>query len=368
MLSNKFTLSWFGRSVSLQSCFPEIKSEASGCKSPEDNDISIDIEHFNKDSTSVHEAEHGISPASPSDNLFVASMPSEINGPCSSSSRTQNSAVHLLQIDSNASSVLQVEGCSYRSIRQVDTCYSSKSQGTTEAKTQMSNGLTSRFPLATVPISGEISGEINGRGCRTYVILYLAALKGDWEIAEEFLYSNPEALRTSITRGSETALHIAAGSRHTRFVEELVKLMRPEDLALQNKVGNTALCFAAASGITKIAEVMVNKNRKLPSIRGSKGALPLYMASLLGHRDMVWYLYSVTEEEILTEEDRIGLLIATITANLFDVALDVIQKHPELATARDGNGDTALHVLARKPSAFLSGNQHRIYQRFLYSC
>ncbi|KAL6973931.1 hypothetical protein U1Q18_028115 [Sarracenia purpurea var. burkii] len=130
--------------------------------------------------------------------------------------------------------------------------------------------------------------------------------------------------------------------------------MRPEDLALQNKVGNTALCFAAASGITKIAEMMANTNRKLSSIRGNKGALPLYMASLLGHRDIVWYLYAVTEEEVLTEEDRIGLLIAAITANLFDVTWDIIQKHPELATTHDENGDTALHVLARKPSAFLS--------------
>ena len=121
-------------------------------------------------------------------------------------------------------------------------------------------------------------------------------------------------------------LHIAAGARHTRFVEELVKLMRPEDLTVQNKVGNTALCFAAASGIRKIAEVMVNKNKELPSIRGSKGALPMYMATLLGHKDMVRYLYSVTDEEVVTEEDRIGLLIAAITANLFGQWLSIMPK------------------------------------------
>ena len=101
------------------------------------------------------------------------------------------------------------------------------------------------------------------------------------------------------------------------FVEELVLLMKPDDLALQNKVGNTALCFAAASGITRIAEVMVDKNMGLPMIRGSNGATPLYMAALVGHRDMVKYLSSVTDEEILTKEDRIGLLVAAITANLF---------------------------------------------------
>ncbi|KAI8007821.1 hypothetical protein LOK49_LG07G02796 [Camellia lanceoleosa] len=133
----------------------------------------------------------------------------------------------------------------------------------------------------------------------------------------DFLEFNPLALRARITRNSETALHIAAGARHTRFVEKLINLMKPKDLALQNKVGNTALCSAAAFRIRQIAEVMVNKCKTLPSIRGSKGALPLYMAALLGHKDMILYLYSVTEEEIINEEDRIGLLIATITSNLF---------------------------------------------------
>ncbi|KAK1560493.1 hypothetical protein Q3G72_027229 [Acer saccharum] len=123
--------------------------------------------------------------------------------------------------------------------------------------------------------------------------------------------------------------------------------MTSEDLTLQTNVGNTALCFAAASGVKKIAEVMVNKNRKLPSIRGSKGATPLCMAALLGHREMVWYLYSLTNEEDQNEKDRIELLVAVINAGLYDVALDLIQHHPTLVVARDGNGETALHVFVK---------------------
>ncbi|XP_057511605.1 ankyrin repeat-containing protein NPR4-like isoform X1 [Actinidia eriantha] len=377
-ISKKFALSRFGRSRSLQSCFPEMKSaEGSGRKSPEDDDVSISIEQtFDdttyKESNSPQKADDDISPASPSGNPSVASVPSEMNAPFLSISDTLKSRIPMLQIDSNASTVPQAGGSDTdvslnQSMRQVGNGYSSMCQGTNcDAETHMEDSFTS-FQLGTMPYSGVISGEIRGTGLKTYVVLYLAALKGDWEIAKQFLNVNPQAACARITRGSETALHIAAGARHTRFVEELVKLMRPEDLAVQNKVGNTALCFAAASGIRKIAEVMVNKNNKLPSIRGSKGALPIYMATLLGHKDMVWYLYSVTAGEGVTEEDRISLLIAAITANLFDVALDIIQQQPQLATARDGNGDTALHILARKPSAFLSGNQLRIWQRCLYS-
>ncbi|KAF5938170.1 hypothetical protein HYC85_025676 [Camellia sinensis] len=40
-----------------------------------------------------------------------------------------------------------------------------------------------------------------------------------------------------------------------------------------------------------------------------------------------------------------------------NVALDILKHYPQLAMARDGNGETALHVLARKPSAFTGGSR-----------
>lgn len=147
--------------------------------------------------------------------------------------------------------------------------------------------------------------------------LYQAALKGDWARAKAFIIRRPEALTARITKGWERALHIAAGAKQIKFVEELVELMDPPELAIQNKFGNTALCFAAASGITRIAEVMVAKNNHLPMVRGSKGVTPLHMAALLGYRDMVWYLFSVTDPQCLTKEDYVGLIIATISTDLY---------------------------------------------------
>lgn len=161
-----------------------------------------------------------------------------------------------------------------------------------------------------------MAGEVSS-GFRTNAPLYLAALSGDWDVAERIFESDHQAVRARITRAQETPLHIAAGARHLTFVENLVRMMTPADLALRNKVGNTALCFAAVSGVTKIAEVMVNKNNRLPLIRGSEGATPLHMATLLGHREMVWYLYNKTDSNRLTDEDHHGLLIAAITSDLF---------------------------------------------------
>nr|KJB67052.1 hypothetical protein B456_010G171900 [Gossypium raimondii] len=191
-------------------------------------------------------------------------------------------------------------------------------------------------------------------------------MKGDWGKAKEFLNIHPGAANVRITNRLETALHIAVRAGHIGFVEEVVKLMSVSDLERRDKSSNTALFVAAASGITRIAEVMVKKNKLLPGLRGNKGVTPLCIAAQKGHRDMVWYLYNVTAAEYLNQEDYIGLLIATITTDLFDVALCLIQHNPELAILRDSNGETALHVLARKPTAFSSKNELGIWEMFIY--
>ncbi|XP_059634110.1 ankyrin repeat-containing protein ITN1-like [Cornus florida] len=194
-----------------------------------------------------------------------------------------------------------------------------------------------------------------------YVSLYQAALAGNWDKAKKFIDSNPDALTARITKGCETALHIAAGAKQTEFVAELVNLMETKDLALKNKSEKTALCFAAASGITRIAKMMVRKNNDLPKVKA------LHTAASLGYRDMVQFLYSVTNTEDLGKEDYIRLLFATINSEMYDVALDILLPLPELAIERDSNGETILHVLARKPSAFYGTSQLGIWQRCMHS-
>ncbi|GLT59931.1 hypothetical protein SLA2020_327240 [Shorea laevis] len=222
-------------------------------------------------------------------------------------------------------------------------------------------------PLPTLSSLHLTAGNRTSTRLTLYAPLYQAALKGDWGKAKEFLNMHPGALNVRITKGWDTVLHVAAGAKHTGFVEEVIKMLSPVDLELRNNDHNTVLCIAAASGITKIAELMVNKNKFLPGMRGNKGVTPLYIAALFGHRDMVWYLYKLTADDDLTQEDYIGLLIAAISTDLFDVALCVIQRHPELAIIRDRNGETALHVLARKPSAFTGKRELGIWGKFIYS-
>ncbi|KAK7816919.1 ankyrin repeat-containing protein itn1 [Quercus suber] len=173
----------------------------------------------------------------------------------------------------------------------------------------------------------------------------------------------PSIVRVAITRKWETALHIAAAAKRTAFVKELVERMNEEDLALKNKDDNTAICFAAASGIVEIAKVMVGKNRNLPMIQGNKGMRPIYMAALFGHRNMVSYLYPVTNFGSLAREEQISLFLGTISADLYDLALKILEEDRSLAYARDTNGETALHVLARKPSTIANKSFEWIYHK-----
>lgn len=51
-----------------------------------------------------------------------------------------------------------------------------------------------------------------------------------------------------------------------------------------------------------------------------------------------------------------------------DLALTILEKDQSLATAQDAKGETALHVLARKPSTIANTSQLSIWKRSINSC
>uniref|UniRef100_A0A7N2MWI9 Ankyrin repeat-containing protein n=1 Tax=Quercus lobata TaxID=97700 RepID=A0A7N2MWI9_QUELO len=155
------------------------------------------------------------------------------------------------------------------------------------------------------------------------VLLYQAAFKGNWKEAKAPLDLYPHMVRDPITEGGDTALHIAAATNHPNFVRELLKLMKKEELEIKNKYGQTALYLAAASGNVIIAEEMVEKNNKLTLTHiesGKRKFTPLHIAALLGHREMVSFLFAETSFEYLSPEERIELLVATISNDLFGMS------------------------------------------------
>ncbi|XP_040363028.1 ankyrin repeat-containing protein At5g02620 isoform X2 [Rosa chinensis] len=209
----------------------------------------------------------------------------------------------------------------------------------------------------------------------TCVPLNKYALKGNWEAAKLILETKPSLLTTSsITRGGDTLLHVAAGARQVHFVEKLVEMMEvlngmekcSQDLALRDTNGNTAFSIAAAAGSIEIVDIMIKKNKYLPIIPGGEGMTPLYMAALLGQSVMADYLYSRTKE-MLGEADRKSLFLTCIDNGLYDLARRMLENDRALAKVLNRNEETALHILSRMPSEFTSQSPG-MWSRLITSC
>ncbi|KAK1563772.1 hypothetical protein Q3G72_032648 [Acer saccharum] len=185
------------------------------------------------------------------------------------------------------------------------------------------------------------------------VMLQSAAVNGNQKKVREFLKDgDPSIIRSAITRGHETLLHVATGAKQTALVKMVMGHMQTNDLMLQDRNGNTAFCFAAAVGATKIAEMMLDRNGQLATFRGSQNKTPLYMAVLFRQKKMAEKLYTTTLPH-LTQREQIAIFFKSIDTGLYDIALKLLKNNPNLAVARRGE-KTALHVLARQPSAFAS--------------
>uniref|UniRef100_A0A7N2MYK8 Uncharacterized protein n=1 Tax=Quercus lobata TaxID=97700 RepID=A0A7N2MYK8_QUELO len=190
-----------------------------------------------------------------------------------------------------------------------------------------------------------------------YLEIYRAALEGNWDRAKRVVEEYPEAIQDSITE-TRDVLHIAFASKHTSFVKEMVRFLTDEDLERINVNGDTALCFAAKLGTVKIAKEMVKKNNRLPMIRSSEERTPLHIAAKLGSRDMTSYLCDVTLFEGLSPDERIEILMATITNDMYDIALKILEKDVTLGTKKDKKTIAALCELAKKP--FVIGGKSRL--------
>ena len=148
--------------------------------------------------------------------------------------------------------------------------------------------------------------------------LYRAALKGDWAKAKVIYDEHKDAIGDVITRLGDTALHIAAAANRIDFAKKLVKRMEAEDLAKTNRVGCTALFYAAASGCVELVKATMEGNKDITMVpQGDKDrTLPIVRAASLGHTEVVEFLYRETKNS-LKDDDCIELLVKLIETDSY---------------------------------------------------
>ncbi|XP_058193373.1 uncharacterized protein LOC131310399 isoform X2 [Rhododendron vialii] len=210
-----------------------------------------------------------------------------------------------------------------------------------------------------------------------YIPLYQAALRGDWVAAEAFFNQYKDALTAQINKNSETALHVAAGagrsSKLIYFVEKLVERisrLSPEALKIPDHFGRTPLHAAAWVGNTEAVKILLEREKSLLDIRAQVWSA-LDMVARNAKKDTLIYLLEATKDDPLSrlfpdDDSAAHFLVQVIASGYYDIALNLVEKYPSLATSIRPDGDCGLKALAKKVSAFKSGSNHRWWQRIIY--
>uniref|UniRef100_A0A5B6ZPG8 Uncharacterized protein n=1 Tax=Davidia involucrata TaxID=16924 RepID=A0A5B6ZPG8_DAVIN len=110
---------------------------------------------------------------------------------------------------------------------------------------------------------------------------------------------------------------------------------------------------------------MVHKAPLLPDTPDQYGGLPLQLAVVLCHREMISYLLGVTskdtEAQLLQGQTGAGLMDTAMGSKFYDVVLHLLHCNPKLAW----EGRSPLEVLAQDPSSFPSGTHLNVCQRLI---
>ncbi|KAG8367157.1 hypothetical protein BUALT_Bualt16G0043400 [Buddleja alternifolia] len=207
-----------------------------------------------------------------------------------------------------------------------------------------------------------------GKDFNQYLELYRAALRADWHMAERVLMKDKDAAKARINTSFETALHIAVMAKNANnFVSKLVDFMPNASLAYEDHLGNTALHATATAGNIEIGNILINRNPDLLYIANRENRYPVHEAAQSAKRHVLVYFLSVTKEPAPYKgEVGLDLLISIIIADFFDLAFDLVNKYPYLATLHHRN-KSALKAMAGKSSAFRSGHSFSFWERYIYN-
>ncbi|KAA3478764.1 ankyrin repeat-containing protein [Gossypium australe] len=218
---------------------------------------------------------------------------------------------------------------------------------------------------------------------------YKKVLANDVHGLKAIYSKNPDALLNLITARKDTIFHIAAYGGHEEVLRVLLEMVpqskKAEVLKVKNIYGNTILHEVATTTHVKAARLLMEEvvlvlpgnDRQREEILGARnklGETPLFRAAEYSSKTMVEYLATAIGrtgnlESHYRRNDGTSILHIAVIGQQFDTAIWFLGKSPELATYKDKNGNTSLHLLASMASAFKSSSPTKgIFKEFIYYC
>ncbi|WRX27292.1 protein of unknown function DUF3447 - like 10 [Theobroma cacao] len=226
---------------------------------------------------------------------------------------------------------------------------------------------------------------------------YGKALQGDARGLRRFYQDKPaDALFDPITAYKDTVFHIAARRKGSKEALRVLLRMVPQTrrlelLKMKNIQGNTILHEVASTGNVEDADSLITKlssskaptvadeletgeiRKQILGVRNNLGETPLFRAAEFGNTEMVKYLVQQAEEignlhDHYRRDDGVTILHSAVIGQHFGTAIWLLNKDQQLATYKDRNGKTILHLLAKMPTAFKSTTPMIRLKAFIYSC
>nr|GEX89564.1 ankyrin repeat-containing protein At5g02620-like [Tanacetum cinerariifolium] len=222
----------------------------------------------------------------------------------------------------------------------------------------------------------DLTISINQR--RTNAELYKALSEGDDAKVCEICRELPDGPFHILTIHRDSVLYIASYYKRNDLVLQLIRQLSQghyDKLTSKNEAGNTILHATASNNKTvRAAAEMLNRAPSLLTMTDKIGETALFHAARYGKTKIFNFLEEQMIRNYPTEEIRTFLvrdntatiLHVAIHSENFELAFKIAETYPILIDGRDGDGMTALQLLACKPSAFDSGLKDNLFKWLIY--
>ncbi|XXG82995.1 hypothetical protein AAC387_Pa10g0861 [Persea americana] len=193
--------------------------------------------------------------------------------------------------------------------------------------------------------------------------LHIAAKAGHHQLTE-ILIEAPGAEYRDVEEGTpcevwkvrnlkgNNALQEALKKGHGEVALYLLKSYHEELGCLGNEAGESPLYLAAEAGLIGVVEELIK--RKDYSVQGPDGQTPLHIAVIKGHLDIVETLLEKCECIDPKKADRFGQTALHYAAALGygKITVSLVSTTPSLVYVFDNDGNSPLHIIAKRASRF----------------
>ncbi|KAL7200686.1 hypothetical protein ACSBR1_032586 [Camellia fascicularis] len=203
-------------------------------------------------------------------------------------------------------------------------------------------------------------------------------MAGDWKKVGEIYEKNPDqrVQGAAITISGDTALHMAVYADDVETVERLIKALGVGVNLVDDK-WNTPLHHAAKIGNEEMCMCIAGLKHDLLARRNKDGETPFLVAALHGHEEVFnifriicfsrgdWGKFLI---HCRRNSDGRTPLHCCIDGEYYEFAYKLLCRYYQFLDYIDAHGDSPLHLLARKYSAFKSSSSLTWWENFLYHC